>query len=71
MLWEAAVTNWLLTYSQWTGSQHKTANKTIAEMHPAAWLAEMHEIYPDAQTVLLFAVEITSQQIFALRQRGV
>jgi hypothetical protein len=59
--------HWLLTYSQWTGSQYKTVNTTIENMHPADWLVAMHTKYPDAQTVLLFALEISNRQLAELR----
>lgn len=58
--------NWLLTYSQWTGSQQKVANTTIENMYPADWLVAMHTKYPDAQTVLLFALEISDRQLAEL-----
>jgi hypothetical protein len=53
---------WLITYSQWTGQQDKVANTSVTHMTPGTWLAEMVKKYPDGNTILLFAMEISQSE---------
>ena len=53
---------WLITYSQWTGQQKKICNTSVTDMTPGTWLAEMLKKYPDADTILLFAMGISQAE---------
>lgn len=61
--------HWLITYTQWTGRAHKTVNLPIKNMHPADWLIYTLKAQPEAQTVLLFATEISAVQFGELNER--
>lgn len=59
--------HWLITYSQNTGAQVKTVNKVI-DTHPADWLLDALQKYPDADTVLINAIKIMGWQYLELRE---
>ncbi len=60
---------YLLTFSQ-TGSRGNTlnANAITEDISPARWLSEMIQRFPDAETTLLYSIEINQNEFQALRE---
>jgi len=59
---------WLITYSQ-KGAMGNTiaANIVVKHISPADWLLAMVKKFPDANTLLLFAIEISEKQFSDLK----
>ena len=58
---------WLITYSQKSAAGNTlSANCVIHHTHPADWLLEMTEKYPNDNTILLYAIEISQTQVTLL-----
>lgn len=52
---------WLITYSQ-----DKIVANDVSRKHPADWIRSMMDDFPNTNTILLFAIEITKKQFSAL-----
>ncbi len=60
---------WLITYSQLASSDRNRTliANTATKLHPADWLCDTVKSFPDADTKLLFSMEINQAQFKKVR----